>query len=121
MSDITIYHNPGCGTSRNTLALLRDKGIEPRVVEALANVPSSGKQEPFLSGRDRRELLTHVAVGLGSHPSAQHDKMPRKRSRLLAKYSRWSLRSVSRIGERPSTRAPMTSLRIIAAASAENW
>ncbi|WP_340647691.1 arsenate reductase (glutaredoxin) [Phenylobacterium sp.] len=33
MSDITIYHNPGCGTSRNTLALLREKGLEPTVVE----------------------------------------------------------------------------------------
>lgn len=33
MSDVTIYHNPSCGTSRNTLALLREKGIEPRVVE----------------------------------------------------------------------------------------
>jgi arsenate reductase len=35
MSDVTIYHNPACGTSRNTLALLRDKGIEPTVVEYL--------------------------------------------------------------------------------------
>ncbi|WP_293905900.1 arsenate reductase (glutaredoxin) [Phenylobacterium sp.] len=35
MSDVTIYHNPGCGTSRNTLALLRGKGIEPTVVEYL--------------------------------------------------------------------------------------
>jgi arsenate reductase len=33
MQDIVIYHNPGCGTSRNTLALLREKGIEPKVVE----------------------------------------------------------------------------------------
>ncbi|WP_304169809.1 arsenate reductase (glutaredoxin) [Phenylobacterium aquaticum] len=33
MSDVVIYHNPNCGTSRNTLALLREKGIEPRVVE----------------------------------------------------------------------------------------
>jgi arsenate reductase len=33
MSDVTIYHNPNCGTSRNTLALLREKGIEPKVVE----------------------------------------------------------------------------------------
>lgn len=33
MSDITIYHNPHCGTSRNTLALLRDKGLDPNVVE----------------------------------------------------------------------------------------
>jgi arsenate reductase len=35
MSDVTIYHNPACGTSRNTLALLREKGVEPRVVEYL--------------------------------------------------------------------------------------
>src|SRR4051812_40711017 len=32
---VTIYHNPACGTSRNTLALLREKGIEPTVVEYL--------------------------------------------------------------------------------------
>ncbi|MDO9431512.1 MAG: arsenate reductase (glutaredoxin) [Phenylobacterium sp.] len=32
-ADIVIYHNPACGTSRNTLALLRDKGLEPQVVE----------------------------------------------------------------------------------------
>lgn len=35
MSDVAIYHNPACGTSRNTLALLREKGIEPTVVEYL--------------------------------------------------------------------------------------
>jgi arsenate reductase len=33
MSDVTIYHNPNCGTSRSTLALLREKGLEPNVVE----------------------------------------------------------------------------------------
>jgi arsenate reductase len=33
--DIVIYHNPACGTSRNTLALLREKGVEPKVVEYL--------------------------------------------------------------------------------------
>jgi arsenate reductase (glutaredoxin) len=35
MSDVVIYHNPSCGTSRNTLALLREKGVEPRVDEYL--------------------------------------------------------------------------------------
>lgn len=35
MSEIVIYHNPACGTSRNTLALLREKGLEPQVVEYL--------------------------------------------------------------------------------------
>jgi len=34
-NDVVIYHNPSCGTSRNTLALLREKGVEPRVVEYL--------------------------------------------------------------------------------------
>ena len=33
MSDVTIYHTPSCGTTRNTLALLREKGVEPKVVE----------------------------------------------------------------------------------------
>jgi arsenate reductase len=34
-SGLTIYHNPACGTSRNTLALLKDKGLDPHVVEYL--------------------------------------------------------------------------------------
>jgi len=38
--DVTIYHNPRCGTSRNTLALLRDAGIEPQVIEYLATPPT---------------------------------------------------------------------------------
>jgi arsenate reductase len=40
MSDITIYHNPACGTSRNTLALIRNSGAEPRVVLYLQTPPS---------------------------------------------------------------------------------
>ena len=38
--DIVIYHNPACGTSRNTLALIRHVGIEPHVVEYLKTPPS---------------------------------------------------------------------------------
>jgi arsenate reductase len=38
--DITIYHNPNCGTSRNTLALIRNTGIEPKVIEYLSNPPT---------------------------------------------------------------------------------
>lgn len=37
--DITIYHNPRCGTSRNTLALIRNTGVEPQVVEYLLAPP----------------------------------------------------------------------------------
>lgn len=38
--DVTIYHNPSCGTSRNTLGLIRNAGIEPQVVEYLETPPS---------------------------------------------------------------------------------
>ena len=37
---VTIYHNPACGTSRNTLALIRATGTEPTVIEYLADPPS---------------------------------------------------------------------------------
>ncbi|HEY6817573.1 MAG TPA: arsenate reductase (glutaredoxin) [Croceibacterium sp.] len=37
---VTIYHNPLCGTSRNTLAMIREAGIEPRIVEYLKRPPS---------------------------------------------------------------------------------
>lgn len=40
MSDITIYHNPRCGTSRNTLAMIRNSGEEPTVIEYLKTPPS---------------------------------------------------------------------------------
>ena len=40
MTDVVIYHNPGCGTSRNTLAMIRNAGIEPHVVEYLKMPPA---------------------------------------------------------------------------------
>ena len=40
MAKVTIYHNPKCGTSRNVLAILRERGIEPEVVEYLETPPS---------------------------------------------------------------------------------
>ncbi|WAI81492.1 MULTISPECIES: arsenate reductase (glutaredoxin) [Achromobacter] len=39
MSTVTIYHNPKCGTSRNTLALIRNAGVEPQVIEYLQTPP----------------------------------------------------------------------------------
>ena len=38
--DIIIYHNPACGTSRNTLAMIRNAGIEPHVIEYLKTPPA---------------------------------------------------------------------------------
>ena len=40
MESITIYHNPRCGTSRNTLALIRNTGVEPQVIDYLAHPPA---------------------------------------------------------------------------------
>ncbi len=37
--DVTIYHNPQCGTSRNTLALIRNAGVEPEVIEYVSHPP----------------------------------------------------------------------------------
>ncbi|MDB5886435.1 MAG: arsenate reductase [Polaromonas sp.] len=43
MADITIYHNPQCGTSRNVLALIRNTGAEPEVIEYLKTPPTRDK------------------------------------------------------------------------------
>ena len=55
MSDITIYHNPKCGTSRNVLALFRNSGVEPTVVEYL----KTPLDRPAL-----RALLARLQVGV---------------------------------------------------------
>lgn len=57
--DIVIYHNPDCGTSRNTLAMIRNAGIEPHVVEYLKTPPSRGLLESLIArmGINARMLL----------------------------------------------------------------
>ncbi|RFC32307.1 MAG: arsenate reductase [Candidatus Nitrotoga sp. SPKER] len=59
MSDTTIYHNPGCGTSRNTLAMIRDRGIEPHVIEYLKTPPSRAELVRLIAaiGKPAREVL----------------------------------------------------------------
>lgn len=55
MSPVTIYHNSRCGTSRNTLMMIRDAGIEPTVIEYLKTPPT----------RERlRDLLGKMGVGV---------------------------------------------------------
>jgi len=46
--DVTIWHNPRCSKSRQTLELLRDRGIEPKVVDYLKNPPSRGELKHVL-------------------------------------------------------------------------
>jgi arsenate reductase len=59
MADITIYHNPACGTSRNTLALVRNSGAEPEVIEYLKTPPVKERLQQLLAamGIPARELL----------------------------------------------------------------
>ena len=53
--DVVIYHNPDCGTSRNTLAMIRNAGIEPHIIEYLKSPPS-------------RRLLEQLIVRMGIAP-----------------------------------------------------
>lgn len=57
--NITIYHNPNCGTSRNVLALIRHAGIEPQVIEYLKNPPSETTLRDLIKrmGITPRQLL----------------------------------------------------------------
>jgi len=56
---ITIYHNPACGTSRNTLAMIRQSGEEPIVIEYLKNPPTRAQLTKLISAMQitARELL----------------------------------------------------------------
>ena len=49
MTDVTIYHNPACGTSRKVLAMLRYRGMEPRVIEYLKTPPSRDELRGLIS------------------------------------------------------------------------
>ena len=57
--DVVIYHNPECGTSRNALAMIRNAGIEPHVVEYLKSPPSRAMLEQLIerAGITPRDLL----------------------------------------------------------------
>lgn len=59
MADITIYHNPACGTSRNTLALIRNSGAEPELIEYLKTPPSKERLQELVAalGLSVRDVL----------------------------------------------------------------
>ena len=70
--DIVIYHNPECGTSRNTLAMIRNAGIEPHVVEYLKTPPARALLVDLIdrAGITPRDLLRekgtpYAELGLG--------------------------------------------------------
>jgi arsenate reductase len=78
---ITIYHNPKCGTSRNTLAMIRQSGEEPEVIEYLQNPPTRERlvwliREAGLSMREaiRQKDTPYEALGLGD-PTLSDDQL----------------------------------------------
>jgi arsenate reductase len=70
---VTIYHNPQCGTSRNTLAMIRQSGEEPRIIEYLKDPPSRARLIELIGkmGISVRSLLRekdtpYAELGLGN-------------------------------------------------------
>ncbi|KMS58994.1 arsenate reductase [Sphingobium baderi LL03] len=70
--DVIIYHNPACGTSRNTLAMIRNAGIEPHVIEYLKSPPARALLVQMIerAGMSPRDLLRekgtpYAELGLG--------------------------------------------------------
>lgn len=70
--DATIYHNARCGTSRNTLALLRQAGIEPVIVDYLASPPSKEALQALIAAAGlsvraalREKEAAYATLGLG--------------------------------------------------------
>lgn len=79
--DVIIYHNPDCGTSRNTLAMIRNAGIEPHVIEYVKTPPNRARLEDLISraGLSVREALRekgtpYAELGLGD-PALSDDAL----------------------------------------------
>lgn len=79
--DITIYHNPYCGTSRNTLALIRNAGIEPHVIEYLQHPPTRAVLADMIARAGlsvraaiREKGTPYLELGL-DHPAKTDDEL----------------------------------------------
>lgn len=80
MSPVTIYHNPACGTSRNTLGLIRNAGIEPVVVEYLQNPPGREQLAAMIRSAGltvraalRQKGTPYGELGLGNESLAEDE------------------------------------------------
>lgn len=80
MSQATIYHNPRCGTSRNTLALLREHGIEPEIIEYMKTPPDRATLTGLIRAtgrpvieavRTKEALFTKLALNAPGTTDAQ--------------------------------------------------
>ena len=80
-TDVTIYHNPACGTSRNTLAMIRHAGIEPEIIEYVQDPPSRAVLADLIAraGLTPRDVLRkkgdlYAELGLAD-PSLSDDEL----------------------------------------------
>ena len=78
---VTIYHNPACGTSRNTLAMIRASGVEPEVIEYVKNPPSRERLVSLINamGGDVRAVIRekgtpYAELGL-ANPNLSDDEL----------------------------------------------
>jgi arsenate reductase (glutaredoxin) len=78
---ITIYHNPDCGTSRNTLAMIRNAGIEPEIIEYLKTAPSRSTLKDLIARAGltvraalREKGTPYADLGLGD-PSVAEEQL----------------------------------------------
>jgi arsenate reductase (glutaredoxin) len=80
---VTIYHNPKCTKSRETLALLRERGVEPKVVEYLREPPSARELEAILNklGVEPRALMRTKEA---AYKAAGLDDLTLSRAELIA-------------------------------------
>jgi arsenate reductase len=81
LTSVTIYHNPKCETSRNTLALIRNAGIEPMIIEYLQNPPSRERLLEMIKaagisvrGALRQKGTPYQELGLGN-PDLRDDQL----------------------------------------------
>jgi arsenate reductase (glutaredoxin) len=74
MMDVIIYHNPACGTSRNVLAMIRNSGVEPHIIEYLKCSPTRLLLTQLLdrAGLTVRQILRHDVLIFG----ARCEKLP---------------------------------------------
>ena len=87
-SKVKIYHNPACGTSRNTLALIRNTGEEPEIIEYLLNPPSKSELINLIekSGLSVREAIRKNVEPFEDHNLDQHHWTDEQLINFMLKY-----------------------------------
>ena len=93
--DVTIYHNPACGTSRNTLALIRAAGIEPKVVEYLKTPPTRDELARMIADAGltvrqaiREKGTPYAELGLDSPDLTDEQLLDAMLMRILGRWMR---------------------------------